>query len=611
MKNTFKIILSLFILSGIIVTSCVKDEFDQPDIPNPCLISSGLHPTSGLSVQKLLELYPSFEILDADGEVRKFPVDSNYVFKGVVISSDQQGNFYKSMYIQDETGGIMLSIDASNLFNEYKVGQTVHIRLSGLTCHYQTGDFKTSMLEIGFGQFTDSHGQKIGRIPATVLSNYMKNQSCPKTVTPIDINLSSTPVPNTYIGRLVRINDVEFIDSELDSTYALKNKTSNRHITDCDGNKIIVRNSGYANFASLQLPQGNGSIVGVYAKYGDDIQLMIRDTTDVKFYNTRCDGDGGGGTGNGSGTFDDPYDIEAGISNQGKASVWVQGFITGIVDVTTDPDNFAKDLTAPFASNSNIYIAPTADETDTTKMLIVQLPSGDVRSETNLVDNEALLGKEIKYHGNLEAYFGTEGMKGTDGYWLIETNTGIDPDAPVVYEVLGTSEVVNSLSEDFENGTAGDDWKLNGWLNANKVGSSYWLTSEYNDNKYAQMKGYNATSDNLETWLVTPGVDLTTAKKLSFETKVGYWKHAGLTIHVSTDFDGNKDNLLTATWIDITDQATIPTTPTDGYGDSFEPSGDIDLSSYSGTIYVLFKYTGDNSDNTTTFQIDNVQIVDL
>jgi len=125
------------------------------------------------------------------------------------------------------------------------------------------------------------------------------------------------------------------------------------------------------------------------------------------------------------------------------------------------------------------------------------------------------------------------------------------------------------------------------------------------------MKGYNATSDNLETWLVTPGVDLSTAKKLSFETKVGYWKHAGLTIHVSTDFDGNKDNLLTATWIDITDQATIPTTPTDGYGDSFEPSGDIDLSSYSGTIYVLFKYTGDNSDNTTTFQIDNVQIVDL
>jgi len=289
MKKNIKIILSLVLLSGWIMTSCVKDKYEDPNTPAASKVESGLTPTEGLTVAKLKSLYSSFEILDADGEVRTFPDSADYVFEGTVVSSDEQGNFYKELYVQDSTGGLKLSIDASSLFNDYKVGQTVHVKLSGLNVHYKIGDHETSMIEIGFGQYTDKYGgKKIGRIPASILFQYVKNEGAPKTVTPLDINLISRN--NANLGRLVRLSGVEVTDNELGLSYATKDTSENRTLKDCSNRSIYLRNSGYANFTSLQMPCGNGTIVGIYAKYGDDYQLMIRDTTDVQFNNRRCDG---------------------------------------------------------------------------------------------------------------------------------------------------------------------------------------------------------------------------------------------------------------------------------------------------------------------------------
>ena len=286
MKTNIKILLSIFLLSGIIMTSCVKDEIDAPVTPDPCARVSGLTPTAGLTVAKLKTLYPNFEIIDAAGEVRKFPDSLNYVFEGTVISSDEEGNFYKEIYVQDATGGLKISTDATNTFNDYKVGQTVHIALSGLTVHYKKGSNQSSMIEIGLGSYSDKYGKKIGRIPASVLANYVKKNGAPQKVTPLSIDLLSQSDDN--IGRLVQIEDIELIPSETDSTYALYQTNTNRHLMDCLGNTIILRNSGYANFASLPLPQKKGTITAILTKYGSDYQLMIRDTSDLNFTAKRC-----------------------------------------------------------------------------------------------------------------------------------------------------------------------------------------------------------------------------------------------------------------------------------------------------------------------------------
>lgn len=75
----------------------------------------------------------------------KFNVSENIYVKGQVISSDETGNFYKSFYIQDETGGIEIRMGKYNLCNEYRLNQWVYINLKDLAIGVYSGSF-----QIGF-----------------------------------------------------------------------------------------------------------------------------------------------------------------------------------------------------------------------------------------------------------------------------------------------------------------------------------------------------------------------------------------------------------------------------------------------------------------------------
>ena len=52
-------------------------------------------------------------------------VSGNVWIKGQVTTSDQSGNIYNEIYLQDETGAIDLKLGRSSLYNEYKLGQWV------------------------------------------------------------------------------------------------------------------------------------------------------------------------------------------------------------------------------------------------------------------------------------------------------------------------------------------------------------------------------------------------------------------------------------------------------------------------------------------------------
>ena len=54
--------------------------------------------------------------------------DDTYIH-GWVTSSDEEGNIYKHLYIQDETGGLGISIDANSICNTYRVGQEIVISM--------------------------------------------------------------------------------------------------------------------------------------------------------------------------------------------------------------------------------------------------------------------------------------------------------------------------------------------------------------------------------------------------------------------------------------------------------------------------------------------------
>lgn len=123
----------------------------------------------------------------------------------------------------------------------------------------------------------------------------------------------------------------------------------------------------------------------------------------------------------GDGTESNPYTIEdvKKLNNSlgSTTQYWVTGYIVGTA-VSGDGTNLTDvTLTSPFTVNSNIVLASSPNETDLTKMIAVQLPTGAVRTALNLVDNGGNLGQAVKVYGNLQGYFsGTPGVTGTSDY---------------------------------------------------------------------------------------------------------------------------------------------------------------------------------------------------
>ncbi|WP_320019542.1 endonuclease [Labilibaculum manganireducens] len=155
------------------------------------------------------------------------------------------------------------------------------------------------------------------------------------------------------------------------------------------------------------------------------------------------------------------------------------------------------------------------------------------------------------------------------------------------------------LHEDFETDTHSN------WILKSEIGGRNWAITEFSSNKYMQMSAYKATG-KVVSWLISPELDLDAYnnEKLTFKTKNGYFQGLALEVFISTDYDGG--DVSAATWQKL--DAAIDERNNTAYGADFVESGDIDLSAYEGTAYIAFKYTGDGSSVTTTYQVDDVVV---
>ncbi|MEZ7866268.1 MAG: DUF6359 domain-containing protein [Paludibacteraceae bacterium] len=174
----------------------------------------------------------------------------------------------------------------------------------------------------------------------------------------------------------------------------------------------------------------------------------------------------------GDGTESNPYSVQdVKKLNNSLGSItkyWVGGYILGTVTSGDGTNITEATLISPFTSNSNMVLADAAEETDLTKMIGVQLPSGSVRTALNLVDNAINLGKSVKVYGNLQGYFsGTPGVTNTSDYRIGPytglTSTRIDAQArayrgKVLFEAAtGESvEIYNTIGQKLVSTTAVD-----------------------------------------------------------------------------------------------------------------------------------------------------------
>lgn len=166
------------------------------------------------------------------------------------------------------------------------------------------------------------------------------------------------------------------------------------------------------------------------------------------------------------------------------------------------------------------------------------------------------------------------------------------------------------FSEDFAVGAV-DNTVLNtvGWENIAEVGTAKWKEQIYSGNAYAEFTSFQSGNLVNIAWLISPKINLdaTENEVLQFQAAQSFVSSSAnsLEVLIATDYDGT--NLTTANWQSATG-AILPTSTSPFF--AFINSGEIDLSSYTGSINIAFKVKGSGTNQALdgTYQIDNVNV---
>ncbi|MGB3546165.1 MAG: DUF5689 domain-containing protein, partial [Saprospiraceae bacterium] len=261
MKN-----LTILLLLIIGFSACVNEDFDEPPI--------GTFPdlTANFTIAELKALHTigsnATEITD------------DLIIEGTVVSSDQAGNFFREIIVEDETGAIIVRVNTVDNFAQYPRGSRVFVRLQGLFI----GDFNEQYQLNGA---PDARIEEV-LVPETVIATGETVELMPTVLTIAE--LANPATFNRYKGSLIQINNVQFIGPDTSVTFAdaVNLFSVNRTLIDCNGDQIIVRSSGFSDFATELTPTGSGTITAVLTAFGQTRQLVISDPSDLMLTGERC-----------------------------------------------------------------------------------------------------------------------------------------------------------------------------------------------------------------------------------------------------------------------------------------------------------------------------------
>ncbi|MBE4950201.1 DUF5689 domain-containing protein [Chryseobacterium culicis] len=261
MKNIYFKAAVFSAISMLAFSSCVKtDDYDVPEIKCTNKFAAANH--------QLSELATIAKVKPAEADIIK----EDYIVEAYVSSSDESGNIYKMMFLQDKpenpTQGIEIDIDGGNQYLDFPTGALVRINLKGLIVQGVNGNIKVGSYDPNY---------PIGRINPNKVSNYVARvcdgqKPVVAAMKPLEFASISDALKNgAHINQLVKIKNVQFEDPELTKTFADESATGDRYITDKKAGRLDLRFSNYATFAK-------SPISPKYAKSGDIVLLLSRYT---------------------------------------------------------------------------------------------------------------------------------------------------------------------------------------------------------------------------------------------------------------------------------------------------------------------------------------------
>lgn len=303
--KTLKINKFLLLLIGLVVfTACVED--DDFDTPNATITEPNI-PTNQIKLMTALAGDLAQEQSANDGIFDPQPLNySNeddivdYVFTeediyvtGYVVSSDEAGNFFEEIIIQDKPEnpsiGIKFLIDVNPLFVRYEVGRKIYIKLNGLSVGITNG-----VLTLG----KNANGE-VDKVAPSLENSVILRSSEVASIIPLSVNVSD--FENDLTNLCVELLDVQFTRDQVlgdnPLTYASEQQDQfdgERTLESCaeSGSPVTFSTSTFADFKGLALPSGRGSLKGILTRNfeGEEFNIVINTPEDINFQDVeRCD----------------------------------------------------------------------------------------------------------------------------------------------------------------------------------------------------------------------------------------------------------------------------------------------------------------------------------
>jgi hypothetical protein len=275
MKKTILYIASLLIAA--VGFSACDDDKAIPPMPIP---GEGVDiPEANTTILELKQAFYNSTTNNYATEVGEKEDGVHYIIRGTVVSSDETGNIYKNIMIQDGTAGLTISVNQSDLYESYKIGQQLTVDVTGL----YMGAYGNCMQ---LGTEPASGKAYPGRIEEDDFTAHAWAYGIPAAVEPEVVTVEQVQEiynnrstdPDAFLAmqsRYVKFEDMEFENPG--EPLAVQGSSTSRYAVDTLGNKLQLYNSGYSDIWANTLPWGKGNLVGILSFYSREWQLLLID----------------------------------------------------------------------------------------------------------------------------------------------------------------------------------------------------------------------------------------------------------------------------------------------------------------------------------------------
>lgn len=271
--------------------SCMGDGYADPDLTEKVPASPwGNNSLREKNVISIADLKTQFAtIINSDNGYKL--IEKDMMIKAVVTGNDVSGNIYNQVSVQDASGAIIIAINGSGLSGYLPVGQEILVNLKGL----YIGSYK-KLPQIGGVNTKLSDGSLgMGKIERAIWNEHFKilnpGEADASTVVPEEFDLTKltdAAYMEANVCKLMTLKKVKFASANGTNVWAPDDTNTSLELIDAETgkrinkNNLVVRNSGYSKFANEVVPQGVFDITGIFTRYNNTWQIVLRNTDDLK-----------------------------------------------------------------------------------------------------------------------------------------------------------------------------------------------------------------------------------------------------------------------------------------------------------------------------------------